>query len=58
MKGLPAWILGGMAILSALLLIIGWNDRHEAGYLPFIMGIVFAVFVLASAGANARSEEI
>lgn len=58
MKGLPAWILGGMAILAALLLIIGWDDRHEAGYLPFIMGIIFAVFVLASAGAKARSEEI
>jgi hypothetical protein len=58
MKGLPAWILGGMTVLAALLLIVGWQDRHEAGYLPFIMGIVFAVFVLASAGAKARSEEI
>ena len=58
MKGLPVWILGGVAILAALLLVIGWNDRHEAGYLPFIMGCVFAVFVLAAAGAKARSEEI
>lgn len=58
MKGLPAWVLAGMAILAALLLVIGWQDRHEAGYLPFIMGCVFAVFVLASAGAQARSEDI
>ncbi len=58
MKGLPAWLLAGMAILAALLLVIGWQDRHEAGYLPFILGIVFALFTLASIGAQVRSEDI
>ena len=58
MKGLPAWLLAGMAILAALLLVIGWNDSGEAGYLPFIMGCVFAIFTLASIGARVRSEEI
>ncbi len=57
MKGLPAWILATLAVLTALLLFVGWYDRHEAGYLPFIMGIVFALFTLASLGAKARGEE-
>jgi hypothetical protein len=57
MKGLPAWILATLAVLTALLLFVGWHDRHEAGYLPFIMGIVFALFTLASLGAKARGEE-
>jgi hypothetical protein len=43
--------------LSALLLVIGWEDRHEAGYLPFVMGIIFALFTLAALGGKARGEE-
>jgi hypothetical protein len=43
--------------LTVLLIVIGWKDRHEAGYLPFVMGILFGLFVLASAGARARSTE-
>ena len=57
MRGLPAWMLAVLAVLTALLLVIGWEDRHEAGYLPFIMGIVFAFFSLASIGAKARGDE-
>jgi hypothetical protein len=57
MKGLPVWILATLVALTVLLLIIGWHDRHEAGYLPFIMGIVFAFFSLASIGAKARGDE-
>lgn len=57
MKGLPIWMLGLLVVLTGLLLYIGWHDRHEAGYLPFIMGIFFALFTLASAGAKARGED-
>ena len=57
MRGLPVWILTIMVALSALLLVIGWHDRHEAGYLPFIMGIVFALFTLGALGGKARGEE-
>lgn len=57
MKGLPVWILATLVVLTALLLYIGWHDRHEAGYLPFIMGIVFALFSLAAIGAKARGDE-
>ena len=53
MRGLPLWMLGGLAVLSALLLFIGWEDRHEAGYLPFVFGILFSLFTLASLGARA-----
>jgi hypothetical protein len=46
-----------LAVLAALLLVIGWEDRGEAGYLPFIMGVLFALFTLASIGAKVRFED-
>jgi hypothetical protein len=49
-------MLAGLAVLAVLLLVIGWHDRHEAGYLPFVMGIVFSLFTLASLGARAASD--
>ena len=57
MRGLPFWMIGLVAILSALLLIIGWHDRGEAGYLPFIMGIVFALFTLGAIGGRVQGED-
>jgi hypothetical protein len=57
MRGLPFWMIGLVAILSALLLVIGWHDRDEAGYLPFIMGIVFALFTLAAIGGRVQGED-
>jgi hypothetical protein len=57
MKGLPLWMLAIITGLTALLIIIGWADRHEAGYLPFVFGILFGLFLLASLGARARSTE-
>ena len=57
MRGLPVWMLTLLAVLSALLLVIGWHDRHEAGYLPFIMGILFAIFTLSAVGAKVRFED-
>jgi hypothetical protein len=57
MKGLPLWILTTMVVLTALLLWVGWHDRHEAGYLPFILGFVFALFTLAAIGGKVRGED-
>ncbi len=57
MRGLPAWMLAMLTVLTVLLVVIGWEDRHEAGYLPFILGLVFAVFTLASIGAKVRFED-
>lgn len=57
MRGLPVWILAVLVVLTGLLLYVGWHDRHEAGYLPFILGIVFALFTLAALGGKARGEE-
>lgn len=54
MRGLPAWILGGMVVLTALLIWLGWEDRHEAGYIPFAIGIVLGLMTLASIGARMR----
>jgi hypothetical protein len=57
MRGLPAWMLALLVALTVLLLLIGWEDRHEAGYLPFVIGVLFALFTLASLGAKARPAD-
>ena len=57
MRGLPIWMLTLLAALTALLLVGGWRDRHEAGILPFLLGIAFALFTLASIGAAVRGED-
>ncbi len=57
MRGLPLWMLGVLAVLTALLLIVGWEDRDAAGYVPFILGIVFALFTLAGVGGRVRGDE-
>jgi hypothetical protein len=57
MRGLPIWMLTMLAALTALLLVGGWHDRHEAGILPFLLGIAFALFTLASIGASVRGED-
>jgi predicted membrane channel-forming protein YqfA (hemolysin III family) len=57
MKGLPLWMLAIITGLATLLIVIGWSDRHEAGYLPFVMGIIFGLFLLVSLGARARATE-
>jgi hypothetical protein len=57
MRGLPVWMLAGLAVLAGLLLWVGWDERHEAGYLPFVIGIIFALFTLAALGGRVRGEE-
>jgi hypothetical protein len=50
-------MLAGLAVLTAFLLVIGWHDRDEAGYLPFVIGIIFALFTLAAIGGKVRGED-
>lgn len=57
MRGLPVWMLGLLLVLTGLLLVVGWHDRHEAGPLPFIMGILFALFTLAALAAKGRPAD-
>jgi hypothetical protein len=51
MRGLPLWIILLVGVLSGLLIALGWHDRHEAGYIPFALGIFFGLFTLLSLGA-------
>jgi hypothetical protein len=57
MRGLPIWIIALLIGLTTLLIVIGWEDRSEAGYLPFIMGILFALFTLGAIGGRVRGED-
>ena len=57
MRGLPVWMLVLLTGLTTALVIFGWHDRHEAGYLPFAIGILFALFTLGAIGGRVRGEE-
>lgn len=48
MKRLPPWMLLVIAVLTVLLLWVGIKERHEVGPVPTILGVIWAVFVLAS----------
>lgn len=48
-KKLPIWIVTVLFALGILTTYVGWIDRHEVGYLPFALGIVWILFSLASA---------
>ena len=56
MRRLPGWILLIFIAMSVLLIVVGWSDHDEAGYLPFILGIAWALFTLASIAAKAAPE--
>lgn len=49
MKRLPIWMVLTLVLVSVLMLWIGYDERHEAGYLPFILGIGWTLFTLKSA---------
>lgn len=49
MRRIPAWIILILAVLAVVLIIVGYQVRHEAGILPMILGILWALFVLGSA---------
>lgn len=49
MHRIPAWILLVLTALTVTLVIVGWNERHEVGPLPLVLGIMWGLFVLASA---------
>jgi hypothetical protein len=44
-------------VLAAILIVIGYEDRHEAGWLPFILGVFWALFTLACIGQAVKGEE-
>ncbi len=56
MKGLPGWILAVMVALTVALVWVGWDERHHAGWAPFILGVLFGVFTLASMGAKLADD--
>jgi hypothetical protein len=48
-KKLPIWIVTTLFLLGIITTYVGWIDRHEVGYLPFALGVVWILFSLASA---------
>jgi hypothetical protein len=48
-KKLPIWLVGMLLLLGLVTTWIGWIDRHEVGYIPFVLGVIWIVFALAAA---------
>jgi hypothetical protein len=48
-KKLPIWIVTTLLLLGIVLTYVGWIDRHVAGYIPFVLGVIWVLFALASA---------
>jgi len=57
MRRLPPWIIAVLVAISALLVWVGWDERHEAGYLPFVLGILWSLFTLGSLGGALSQED-
>lgn len=49
MKKLPIWIVTVLLLLGILTAYVGWIDRHEVGYIPFALGVLWVLGALASA---------
>lgn len=49
MKRLPIWMVLLLVVVSGLLVWVGIKERHELGYLPLILGILWSLFTLGSA---------
>ena len=49
MKRLPAWMIAMLTVLTALLLWVGIDERHEIGPVPILLGVVWVLFILGSA---------
>jgi hypothetical protein len=54
MKGLPVWMLAALGALSVLLLYLGYEERHEVGPGPLIIGTLWALFTLGAIGGALR----
>jgi hypothetical protein len=48
-KRLPAWLIGMLVLLTALLLWVGIKEREAVGPVPTILAVIWALFILASA---------
>jgi hypothetical protein len=42
-------MIGILVLLTAVLLVVGYEDRHEVGPVPMILGGLWVLFILASA---------
>ena len=49
MKRLPAWLIGILVVLTALLMWIGIKERDAVGPVPTVLAVIWALFVLGSA---------
>ncbi len=49
MRRLPIWMLGVLTLLTALLLWVGIDERHEVGPVPIVLAVIWALFILGSA---------
>ncbi|MCB0883022.1 MAG: hypothetical protein KDC33_12515 [Thermoleophilia bacterium] len=57
MRRLPPWIVFFLLALAVLMLVVGWEERHEVGYVPVVLGVVWLLFTAAAAKNVLADEE-
>lgn len=57
MRRLPPWLVLMLVVLTVVLAVAGYQDRHEVGPLPVVLAALWAVFTLAAAGAMFKPEQ-
>lgn len=57
MRGLPALMILALIVLSVLMISVGWWKHNDAGYIPFIVGILWALFSLFAIIGRLRPAE-
>jgi hypothetical protein len=57
MRGLPALMILALILLSVAMITVGWWQHNDAGYLPFIIGILWGLFALAAIIGRLRPAE-
>lgn len=57
MRRLPPWMVLFLFLLAALMLYVGWDERHHVGYVPVLLGILWGLFALGAAKGMTAPED-
>jgi len=56
MRRLPPWMVFFLAVLTAVLLVVGWAERDHVGPFPLMLGVLWLLFTLAAVAGMFRPE--
>ncbi len=56
MRRLPVWVVFLLVVLTVLLIVVGYEERHHVGPVPVILGVLWAAFTLGALGGMLKPE--